>query len=342
MRQRVVRELVLTTLREFLRSREAVFWTYGFPVLMAVVLGLAFSRDAPEPLRVAVVGAPAETLELLREAGGLEVRSLAAEEAEQALASASTDLIVTGPADAPVLTRDPVRVESRLAYAEVDGLLQRSAGRADPVPVVEGELGGSFERYIDLLIPGLIGLNLLGAGLWGIGFNLVDMRAKHLLRRLVVAPMLRAEFLLAFLLSRLGLVVIDALLILAFGMLAFDVPVRGSWVLLVAVIALSATAFTGVGLLVAARPRTIEGVAGIMNLVSMPMWLLCGSFFKTSYFPDFVQPLVQILPLTHANDALRAVMLQGAGVAEIWPQLAYLGGFAVAMFAAALRWFRWV
>ncbi len=348
MRPRVLQQLALTILREFVRSKEAVFWTYGFPVLMSVVLGLAFSRGEPAPAVVAVVSAPpggappdGALTTALRGEPLVDVRVFEERAAHLALARGDVDLVVSGTPAQPRLNYDPARAESALARARVEDLLQADAGRRDAVAIAAEAGSERFVRYVDLLIPGLIGLNLLGAGLWGIGFNLVEMRQKHLLRRLVVAPMGKAEFLGAMLLSRLGLVVLDALLILLFGVLAFGVPMQGSWLLLLALFVLGGLAFSGLGLAVASRPRTIEGVSGIMNLVMLPMWLLCGSFFRASYFPEWMQPLVHALPLTHMNDAMRAVMLDGQGLVGIAPQVAFLVAFTAACFGVALRWFRW-
>ncbi len=342
-RLRVMRQLGLTTLREYLRSPEAVFWTYGFPVLMAVVLGLAFGESGPEPVPVAVVQSEAASAfaESLADNPWIELQVLEEREAAQRLESGRVALVLSGTPAQPILETDAQREESRLALLTVEDSLQKSAGRVDVVePVIEQERG-TTRRYIDFLIPGLIGLNLLGAGMWGVGFNIVDMRIKNLLRRLIVAPMRRSEFLLAILLTRLGLALLSALLFLAFGVLVYGVPVRGSWFALLAVLVAGGLASHGLGLLTAARPTTIEGMSGMMNLIMLPMWLMSGTFFDVANFPDAVQPLIHALPLTHTNDAIRAVMLDGEGLAGVWQQMAYLGIFAVVTFALALRWFRW-
>ncbi|MEM7200101.1 MAG: ABC transporter permease [Planctomycetota bacterium] len=344
LRPRTLWQLSLAQLREFWRSREAVVWSYAFPVLMAVVLGLAFGRRGPLPPSRVVVVASAQAASLraaLQGVPALEVRVLDGDAAQQAYAEGRAELLLSGSPTAPALRVDPLRPESELAQRRVADALQRGAGREDPLAIAIEEPAGGAHGYVERLIPGLIGLNLLGAGLWGVGFNLVDMRAKHLLRRLVVAPMGRAEFLLALLLSRLGLVVINSCLILLFGIFTFDLTVQGAWPLLFGVFALSGAVFSGLGLAVASRPRTIEGVSGVMNLAMLPQWLLCGSFFDVSNFPAYFQPLVQLLPLTHVNAALRGVILDGHGIVGIGWELAYLVGFTLLSFFLALRFFRW-
>jgi ABC-type multidrug transport system permease subunit len=338
----VIREIAATTLREFFRTKEALFWSYGFPVVVSVALGLAFGETGSTPARVAVLESAAapELLQVLADERWVRAEVRSREDAEAALRSGAVDLIVGGSVERPEVWRDETRDASELAYLTFARALEEHDGTARPGPAVRPAAAHS-QRYIDFLIPGLIALNLLGAGLWGVGFNLVDMRIKHLLRRLVVAPMLKSEFLIGFLLSRLGLIVLDAFAIVGFGVLVFDVPVRGSWLLLTVLFAIGGLAFSGLGLVVAARPRTFEGVSGLVNLVMLPMWLLGGSFFATSHFPSYFEPLIDALPLTHVNDALRAVMLEGAGLAAVWPQLAFLSVFAAVCFAVALRLFRW-
>jgi ABC-type multidrug transport system permease subunit len=338
----VVRRLARTALSEFLRTPEAVFWTYGFPVLMAVVLGIAFGGTTIETGRVVVVASDSESwfVQALRGQTAVEFVVQDAALADATLMRGRADVMLSGSPDKPVLTLDPGRPTGDRVRRLVEDALQRHAGRADPIEVEIREDRRPGRRYIDFLIPGLIGLNILGSGLWGIGFTLVDFRSKKLLRRLVVTPMRRAEFLLGYVVSRMGLIVVDAFLIGLFGVLCFGVPVRGSLLALLPIVVLGGIAFAGLGLLVASRARTIEAVSGLMNLVLLPMWLLGGSFFANDDL-GVLQPLVEAMPLTHFNGAFREVMLYDAGFgAAIWP-CAFLAGFAAVCFAVALKIFRW-
>ena len=343
MRLEVLRQVAATTFREFVRSKEAVFWTYGFPILMAVVLGLAFSSSGREPVRVAVVQSEsaASLLAVLEGDEWLVVQTVEQDEAQRALAHRDVDLVLAGTPQQPAIWRDDNRDRSELAYLTVTRALERAAGRGDELEAELHAADAEVERYIDFLLPGLIGLNLLGAGMWGVGFNLVQMRIKNLLRRLIVAPVAKAELILAFLISRLGLVMFDAFAILGFGALVFGVPVHGSWLLLAGLFVLSSLAFSALGLVVSSRARTVEGVSGLMNLVMLPQWVMAGVFFKTTYMPDYFRPFINVLPLTHVNDAMRAIMLDGAGLSTIWPQVVFLAVFTVIGFGVALRIFRW-
>jgi ABC-type multidrug transport system permease subunit len=177
--------------------------------------------------------------------------------------------------------------------------------------------------------------------MWGIGFSLVVARNGNLLKRFVAAPVRRSHLLAAQILSRLVFLVPETAALLLFARFVLDVPIRGSLLLLVAVAFVGALTFSGLGLLTAARPRTIEGVSGLMNLVMVPMWIGSGIFFSTDRFPDAAQPFVQALPLTALNDTLRAVMLEGTGLQPLLPELAILAAWGAVTFLLALKLFRW-
>jgi len=335
-------ELTLARLRELIREPEAVFWVFVFPVLLAGILGLAFRSRPPEALPVAVVAGPHGDVRLaaLSAQAELKPRLLGESEARQALARGQVVLTVSAD-DPPTYAYDPTQPESRAARLAVDAALQRAAGRADAFTPGHAEVTEPGTRYVDFLVPGLLGMNLMGTGMWGIGFSLVVARQGNLLKRLVASPARRSHILGAQLFSRLIFLVPEAGALLLFAWLVLGVPVRGSLLLLVAVSLLGAVAFCGLGLLTAARPRTIEGASGIMNLVMVPMWIFSGIFFSTERFPAAMQPFVQALPLTALNDALRAVMLEGAGLAPLLPELALLAAWGGLSFVVALKVFRW-
>ena len=249
-------------------------------------------------------------------------------------------LVVSG-GDTPTYAYDPTQPESRTARLAVDAALQQAAGRADPFTATRAEITQPGARYVDFLVPGLLGMNLMGTGMWGIAFSLVVARNGNLLKRLVAAPVRRSHLLGAQLTSRLIFLIPEAGALLLFAYFALGVPLRGSIVLLVGVSLLGALAFSGLGLLTAARPRTIEGVSGVMNLVMVPMWVFSGIFFSTERFPAALQPFIQALPLTALNDALRGVMLEGTGLAGLWTEVVLLAVWGAVSFLVALKIFRW-
>jgi ABC-2 type transport system permease protein len=222
-----------------------------------------------------------------------------------------------------------------------DDILQRGAGRADPIAVNEEQVRERGSRYIDFLVPGMLGMNLMGTGIWGVGFAIVDQRRKKLLKRLIATPMSRSHYLASFGLSRFIWLVLEVAMLVGTGLLIFGVPLRGSIGTLALVSFLSAAMFGGIGLLIAARPRTIEGASGIMNLVMLPMWVFSGVFFNASNFPDAMQPFIQALPLTASVNALRAVMLEGTPLVGLGRELLVMAVWLVLSFVLALKLFRW-
>lgn len=335
-------ELTLARVRELTREPEAIFWVFVFPILLTAILGLAFRSRPPDALPVAVVdGAQAQPrLDALAQAPELKPARMSEADARQALARGRVVLVVSS-AEPPVYAYDPTQPESRAARLAVDAALQRAAGRADAFVPGTSELTEPGARYVDFLVPGLLGMNVMGTGMWGIGFSLVVSRNGNLLKRLVAAPVRRSHLLGAQLMARLLFLVPEAGALLLFAHFALGVPLRGSVLLLTGVSLLGALAFAGLGLLTAARPRTIEGVSGLMNLVMVPMWIFSGIFFSTERFPSAAQPFVQALPLTALNDALRAVMLEGAGLVSLGGELALLAVWGAVSFAIALKIFRW-
>jgi len=337
-----LRELVLTRIRSFLREPEALFWTFVFPILMAVGLGVAFREKAPEPAAVGVErGTAAERyLPALRASSDLRVTVLDDSAAARALRKGDVAVLLTGRGRL-VYRFDPARDESRVARLLADRAVQAGAGGARPVATADDGERRTGGRYIDWVIPGLIGLNLMSTGMWGIGFGIVQARNKKQLKRLVSTPMRKRDYLLAMILARLVFIVLEVPPIVLFSWLAFGVEIRGSLLAFTGVTLLGAMTFSGLGLLAASRARTIEGVSGILNVVMLPMFVLSGVFFSASRYPAAVQPFINALPLTAVNNALRAVYNDALPVSAYWPALAVIVAWMVVSFVAALKLFRW-
>jgi ABC-2 type transport system permease protein len=325
----------------FLREPEALFWVFAFPLVMAAVLGFAFRGGEPPDSRVLVLpGAGAQDLVArLDQAAGLGAE-LAGDEAEAmaALRKGKVDVVIE-PVEPPHLRLDPARQEALNASLRVEAALRGDAD-APAVTVTEPqiELGS---RYIDFLFPGLLGMNLMGTGLWSIGFAIAELRQRKLMRRLLVTPMRRSNFLFSFLLSRLVFLALEVLILVGFGAWLLGVPMRGSPLALGLVTLLGAISFAGLGLLAASRVRTIQGASGMLNLVMMPMWLGSGVFFSYERFPEFLHPILRLIPLTALNDALRAIMLDGDTLGSQAVPLLVLAAWGAISFAIALRIFRW-
>jgi ABC-type multidrug transport system permease subunit len=342
--QRPLAQLTLVRFREFIREPEAIFWTFMFPIILALGLGVAFRNKPADIVTVAVVRrTPAgdSLVTRLANAPGLKVEAMDDSAAARALRTSDVALVAAALPSGVEYRFDDTRPEGRSARALIDDALQRAAGRADPVKVSERKVQEKGSRYIDFVIPGLLGMNIMGGGIWGLGFSIVEARRRNLLKRLVSTPMRRHQYLLSFLLSRFFFLVLEIGVLLGCAALFFGVPIRGSIIQLVTVALLAALAFGGMGLLIASRARTMEGVSGLMNLVMMPMWVLSGVFFSANNFPKVAQPFIQALPLTATINALRATMLQGAGWGAVAPSLAVIAAWLVVSFSVALKLFKW-
>jgi ABC-2 type transport system permease protein len=338
-------QLTLVRFREFLREPEAVFWTFAFPVILALGLGIAFRNKPADVVVIGVVRGTPEGDALatrLASAKGIKIQPMDDSAAARALRTGEVALVAMPTAGGGVAYRfDDTRPEGRSARALIDDALQRAAGRKDPVNVTEEKVQEKGSRYIDFVVPGLLGMNIMGGGIWGLGFAIVEARRKKLLKRLVSTPMPRTHYLASFLFSRFFFLILEIAVLVGSAALIFDVPVRGSLLQLLVVCLMAALAFGGIGLLIASRAQTIEGVSGLMNLTMMPMWVLSGVFFSSSNFPRVAQPFIQALPLTATINALRATMLQGAGWATVAPSLAIVAAWLAVSFTLALRLFRW-
>lgn len=338
--ERSIVQLTLVRFREFWREPEAVFWVFVFPILLAAGLGIAFRNRPPDVLKIGVSDrALAAALErdksfsvqvMDRRAGGEALRL-------------GRILLFAMPAEKGGVTfrYDDTNPESRTARVLADRAVQKAAGVPDAVSVSADLVREPGSRYIDFLIPGLLGMNLMGSGIWGLGFSIVDARRKKLLKRLVASPMSRSEYLLSFLLSRLSLLFIEVMVLVGFGAVVFGVPLRGPLWELALLCLLASLSFSALGLLIASRAQTMEAASGLMNFVMLPMWVFSGVFFSAERFPAVFQPFIRALPLTAVIDALRGNMLQGARLHELALQIAIILGWLVLSFFTALKLFRW-
>ena len=357
------RHLLWARILELRREPEVVFWVFIFPLLLAAGLGIAFRNKPADVTSVVVIAGDGaqKTLAMLESSADrsssdksssnkspseknstIRATVLDRDAALNAFHVGKYDLAIEANSDGSyTYYYDPARPESVLSRAEIDAALQSAAGRKDAVTTSSKSSSEPGSRYIDFLIPGLLGMNLMNSGMWGVGFALVEMRQRKLLKRFVATPMRRSDFLLALTSSRLVLMVIEVGLLLGFGVLVFHMRVRGSILSVMFLGMLGAVTFGGVGLLTACRAQKIESVSGLINLVMMPMWIFSGVFFSYDKFPAMAHPFIKALPLTALNDALRATIIEGASLGSQSGRLLVLAVWGGVSFVLALRWFRW-
>jgi ABC-type multidrug transport system permease subunit len=334
--------LLIARIREPLREPEVVFWVFVFPILLAVGLGIAFRNKPQEQISIAIADGPGarEVAAVLESDPQLVVRISNDEDARSELRLGKVALVVV-PRESYEYRFDPTRPEAELARAHVEGVLQKAAGRKDAFDAVEVEVSEPGARYIDFLIPGLLGMNLMSGGLWGVGFAVVDMRTRKLLKRLIASPMRKSEFIAALMMSRVVFMLVELVALLVFGYFVFDIAIHGSITATVLVGLLGALTFGGIGILVASRAQKIETVSGLMNLVMLPMFVFSGIFFSADRFPEMMQPAIQALPLTMLNDALRAIIIEGQALVSQAREILGLFLWGGVSFLLSLKWFRW-
>ena len=332
-------QLTSTRFRLFLREPEAIFWVFIFPILLAVGLGIAFRN---RPADVLPVGATTTQLtQALGQEKGLNASTMDEVAGTRALAIGTIDLLAIQRPDGVAYKYDNTNPDARTARLLAERAIQTAAGRRDAVDSQNEFVHETGARYIDFVVPGLLGMNLMGSAIWGMGFAIVEARQKKLLKRMVASPMPRWQYMASFILSRLVMLVIEVVVFVGFARLAFGVPIRGSLIDLGIICLITSLAFSSLGLLIASRARTMEAASGLMNLVMLPMWILSGVFFSATRFPAPIQPFVRALPLTAAIDALRSNMLQGIGLNHLLMPVAILLAWLVVPFAVSIRIFRW-
>ena len=334
--------LVMARLRSFWREPSVLFWAFGFPIVLAVALGIAFRNRPPEPVDIVVETRCSDPIQkAVTTDPGLRGRVLPPPAAAEALRTGAVALVVLCDGAEPTYRFDETRPEARLARLVVHEALERAAGRVDRPSPADIRVTEPGARYIDFLIPGLIGSNIMSAGLWGLGFTLVDMRVRNLLKRLAATPMKKRDFLASFVAVRALLICVELPLLLVFARVAFGVTVQGSLPLLFAVCLLGSLVFAGFGVLVASRAKNAQTVSGLINLVSIPMYLCSGVFFSAERFPPSVLPWARALPLTALIDAMRGIMTEGHGLREVAPRMLVALLWGAGAFIVALRGFRW-
>ena len=322
---------------EFLRDRSALGWNILLPVLLVVGMGVIFSGDGRSMFKVAV----------LQQSQGIDLTAhrflqtrfidfYAVGDLDDALAKLSRhqmDMLIS-PADQP--PQYWVNESSPKGYM-LEKLIA-GTGRSD---FIRGTVSGSAVRYVDWLLPGILGMNMMFSCLFGVGYVVVRYRKNGFLKRLKATPLTPFEFLTAQVLSRLVLIMGLTAMVFAGTSYLIDFKMSGSYLALFVVATLGATCLISTGLLVAVRTASEELAGGLLNMISWPMMLLSGVWFSLEGTPQYVQDIAGLFPLTPLLDAARHIMLDGAGLAEVMPQVTQLAAMTIVLIAIGAWLFRW-
>jgi ABC-type multidrug transport system permease subunit len=362
---RTLVQLVVVQFKEFAREPGILFWSLGFPAIMAWILGIAFTKQGEIVRNVALVRGerPAHEVRQLLESASLvdsagphrvfrtsgEPASVASgsfriaettwEEAIVRVKRGQAILLMHERSDSVHVYFDPVNPEAELAYLHLAARLDTSARRSGTI--IAEPLSERGLRYIDFLVPGLIAMGIMMSAMWGISYSLIEKRIKKLLRRMVATPMKKSVFLLSHFLSRTVLSAAESLLLFVFAWWYFDVTVEGSLAALTLLFVAGNMAFTGMAVLVSSRTRNAEVGNGLINAVVLPMMIGSGIFFSYHNFPEWLVPYIEPLPLTMLADSMRQVFIEGAGIAAVWMQALVLAAFGAALFVLGQRMYRW-
>jgi ABC-2 type transport system permease protein len=361
-------QLILIHYREFIREPGILFWSIIFPVLMAWVLGIAFSKQGELVQQVALVGDSvhlnADMSQFLKDAVYTESpekdepdyyeKTIQNEKLGKTsfkflmtdwdgglllLKRGQVNLILRVYPDSVEYYFDPLNPQAKMVYIMLSSAINNEqliyeTGSINP-------LTQKGNRYIDFLIPGLLAMGVMNSLLWGISYALIDMRSKKLMRRMVATPMKRSEFLISIFVARLSITIIEALLLLSFAFAYFHISIQGSLPALILIFLAGNIAFSGIAILISCRTANSRIGTGLINVITLPMTVLSGVFFSYHNFPDKVIPFIQKLPLTMMADSVRSVFIEGAGIAQVGLNALVLTTLGLLCFAIGLRFYKW-
>jgi ABC-2 type transport system permease protein len=345
--------LVLINFRNFFREPGALFWSFAFPIAMAWVLGIAFSGTPERKFKILVAGDstlkklyPAEAQHsFIKEIGtgtGLiakaEFTVASEKEIQDALKKGLCILYIDLQKGQPVCHYDPGNSEAVNLYLMLDRELAIQSGEKR---YATEKITTKGIRYIDFLIPGLLAMGIMNSCVWGISWYLIELRMKKLLRRMMATPMKKSSFILSHFITRLCLTVFESCTLVLFGWLFFDLQMTGSLIALILLYLSGILAFGGIGLILASRTQSTHVANGLINAVVLPMTIVSGIFFSYQSFPEWMIPLIKILPLTILADSVRAIFNQGAGIAEMMVPCSVLSFIGLLFYFIGLKIFKW-
>lgn len=337
---RTIWQFFLMRVRLLSRQREILFFIFVLPLMLMTGLALAFRDQTGPEVKAVVVGDPA-LAERLGADRTLVVESVATEaEAELRVRRGQVDALVL-PGQPPRVVVTEGRPESKLAQLMVTDALERLDGRRPPAQVAVSHVRGAGTRYIDFLIPGMIGYQLLAHGLFSLGVLLVEMRVGRMLRRLKVSTVSRFHMLLGLVLGQLFQSLTEAAVMLGAAYVLFGVRCVGSLPLFLGFTVLSTICFGGIAVAMGARPRSMEMFQSVSHVMLMPVVLVSGVFFSAERFPAAIQPFLKLIPSRAAIDGMRAIFTEGAGLGDVLMPGLVVAAWGALAFIFGVRAFRW-
>lgn len=331
----VLLRLFVLHLKKFFRQPAILFWAVGFPVIMAWVLGAAFSRPDNPIVPVGILSSGSTALMVLPNIYWVPTTEA---NLRRDLRLGIFSLYVSPLEDNFVAHYDPKNQAAKMAYLTLEKSLSdlRGGSGLGVEPIAR-----QGSRYIDFLLPGLAALSIMNSALWGLGWGTIEMRMKKMLRRMIATPMSKVSFLGSLILSRLVVGMFELLILFGFCKFYFNISFLGSLGAFSLVFVAGTIAFCGFGILVASRTSSTAIANGLINMVTLPMMVLSGIFFSYRQFPSWAVSVIEYLPLTQLADAFRLLINEPVGVAHIGFTVLLLLVTGVVTSAIGLKFFRW-
>lgn len=340
------------------RDRAAMFWTFFLPLVIMVIFGLLNFGELGK-VDVGIVDnagndASRGFIEGLSEIDALRIAMGTAEAERAALADGKRDLVLVLPEDLASATGGSQIVAwyhgSRLTEARLGLTVMQSAvddlnfaitGAERVVTLTEEAVAARDLGYIDFLMPGVIGMAIMQLGLFSVAFSFVTMKREGVLRRLLATPLDPTSLLVAQVITKLIVVIIQTVILAAVAVFLFGAEFAGNFFAVLLAAAMGGAVFLAMGFAVSGWARTEQQAAPLANIVSLPMMFLSGVFFSRDVLPGILQRITDFLPLTYLVEAIRGMTVEGDTVLMQWPNFLGLAVWLVVAFVIANRTFRW-
>lgn len=361
-------QLTRAHLMEIVREPGVLFWGIVFPIFMSLGLGIAFMQKQDTTRKVAMIAGDQKMLadSVLKSYATIDTKSrsdsvaytlvlkndqlgsttylfyrMSWNMAEVALKQGKINFIIDEEKGKTVFRFDPLNPDAQLVYLKLEPVF--GGGKSVAVENTESirPLTVTGTRYIDFLIPGLLAMGIMMSTMWGLSYGIIEKRSKKLLRRMVATSMNKSYFLISFMLVRMLMNFVEAVLLIIFASLAFHITIQGSIPALLAIFVAGNIGFAGLAFFISCRTAKTEIGNGLINVIVMPMMLLSGVFFSYHNFPDALIPFLQKLPLTLVADGMRSIFIEGAGMLQIAFPVAILTIGGSIFFLLGLKFFRW-
>jgi ABC-2 type transport system permease protein len=342
--------MVLANLKMTVRNKQAIFWNLAFPAIFILMFGAVFNNGGLSAFDVGIAGGDSElrtaVTQAMEQSDAFNVHPGTTGEELDALKNEDRSVVLVFPEDGSsdaieMYSSDAGGPNGQIATGAVRSTVMEVVGASTGVTVEQRQIETLGTTYIDWFVPGILGMSLMNSGIIGIATAFVSFREKGILRRIKVTPYALWKFILARIVAALVVALVTSGILIGIGWLIWGLTVRGNILLIIGVLILAAMAFLAIGYAIAAFARNTETAASYANLITFPMMFLSGVFFPLGSMPDWLQPVITLMPLKYAVEALRQPMLYGRGLGAIWQDLLILLAVFVVCLAFAVRFFKW-